>query len=72
MTDPAPTNIDPALDPFIARAGQFALELGCRPSRRFDVHTGGRRMLGEKTPRPAVNLIPIQGGKQPVQSSDRN
>jgi hypothetical protein len=37
--------------------GRAALAMDLRPRlKRFSVHDGSRRMLGEKTPRPALDL----------------
>jgi hypothetical protein len=49
---------DAGLDRFYREVmGRAALAMDPRPRlKRFAVHDGSRRMLGEKTPRPALDL----------------
>jgi hypothetical protein len=55
MTDqaPAPLYGDAAYD---HAAGLAAMALIKRPRWKFAVHDGGRRMLGERAPRPTLDL----------------
>jgi hypothetical protein len=60
MTDTAPA-IDPWYFDYMGRA---ALDLKTRPRPKLTIHDGGRRMLGDRTPRPALELKIVEKENQ--------
>ncbi len=64
MSDTASTPTVLAPVPVIpACYGLPFMQMGLRPARKFTVHEGGRRMLAEKTARPALDLKIIKPEK---------
>jgi len=51
------------LHPLLEGYGAAFMAMGTQPRHKFKTIAGGRRMLGEKTPRPALDLKIIKGEK---------
>ena len=57
--------LPPEFAGFLERTGRYALSLGDRPPRKFEIISGGRRMLVAKTARPAVELKIVSRKENP-------